>query len=68
MAINFTGVRRVAHDEDRRLEAEYWASRSMAERVIAGWELAEGDLFLRENDEPEKRTAWTLRRVARDRG
>ena len=65
MAIRFTGIRRVTHEEERRLEAEYWASRSMAERVIAGWALAEDNLLSGEQDEPEKRAGWTLRRVPR---
>ena len=68
MAIRFTGIRRVTHEEERKVEAEYWASRSIAERVIAGWVLAEDDLLTGEHDEPEKRTAWTLLRVPRGGG
>ena len=67
MPIKFTGIHRVTHDEDRKLEAEFWASKTIAERVIAGWALAQGDLRRQEEDEPENRTGWTLRRIARGR-
>ena len=63
MTIRFTAIERVTHDEDRVREARFWASRSIAERVIAGWELAENNLLGRDDDEPEKRTGITLRRV-----
>ena len=49
--------------EKQRREAEFWASKSMAERVIAGWELAERSLTQEERDELQKRTGWTLVRV-----
>jgi hypothetical protein len=65
MPITFTSIERVSFAEDRVREARYWAERSMAERVVAGWALADGDLTLRESDEQEKRTGITLRRVAR---
>ena len=50
MPITFTGIQRVTHDQDRLREAEFWASRSMAERVIAGWALAENNLLPREHE------------------
>ena len=56
MTVQFTGARRVKHEESRRLEARCRAGKTMAERVIAGWGLAEDDLLKRDNDEPEKRT------------
>jgi hypothetical protein len=65
MPIAFTSIERVTHDDDRLREARYWAERTMAERVIAGWALAEDDLIPRDDHEPEKRTGFTLRRVAR---
>lgn len=63
--IKFTGVRRVTFEEERELEAEFWASKSIAERVIAGWTLAENNLLPRERDELEKRAGWTVRRIPR---
>ena len=65
MPIRFTSIERVTHAEDRLREARYWAARSIAERVIAGWELAEDNFRLQGDDEPEKRTGITLRRVVR---
>jgi hypothetical protein len=63
MAIVFTGIERVTHEEDRLREAQYWAKRTIAERVIAGWALADDNLMPRGEDEPQKRTAITFRRV-----
>lgn len=55
---------RVTFEEDRLQEAEYWAKKSIAERVKAGWDLAENDLFRhrRENEQTE-RAAVTFCRV-----
>ena len=64
-AIRFMGIARVTHWEDRLREAEFWATKTMAERVIAGWELAEDDLRRGGGDEPEKGTGITVRRVSR---
>jgi hypothetical protein len=63
--INFLSVERVRFDEDRLKEAQFWAPRSIAERVIAGWELADENFRLRETDEPTGRAVITLRRVPR---
>lgn len=63
MSINFTAVDRVTRDEDRLREARFWASRSIEERVIAGWALADDDLIQPEEHEPEKRAGITLRRI-----
>jgi hypothetical protein len=68
MPIVFKSVERVSHDESRIRDAQYWAKRSIAERVIAGWALAENNLLPRDEDEPEKRTGITLRRIPRSRG
>ncbi len=68
MSIAFKGMERVTHDESRIREAQYWAERGIAERVIAGWALAENNLLLRDQNEPEKRTGITLRRIPRSRG
>ena len=65
MAIQFLSVERVRFDEDRHKEAQFWASKSVAERVIAGWDLADETFRLREADEPKGRAAVTLRRVSR---
>ena len=65
MPIRFTSIERVTHADDRLREARYWAGQSMAARVIAGWELAEDDFRLQGDDEPQKRTGITLRRVVR---
>jgi hypothetical protein len=65
MTIHFTGIQRVTHAEDRQREAEYWATRTMAERVIAGWELAGNDLIQRDHHEQADRPAFTLRRIPR---
>lgn len=67
MSINFIAVDRVAWDEDRLREARFWASRSIAERVIAGWALAENNLIQSDEHESEKRAGFTLRRVAGSR-
>ncbi len=63
--IGFVGVYRVTHEQDRPREAEFWATKSIAERVIAGWELVKDDLMRGERNEPEKRTGWTRRRISR---
>ena len=74
MPIKFTSVERVTREEGLLREAEYWASRTMAERVKAGWDLAENNLLPQGNQnhqdhhEPEKRTTFTLVRVPRHRG
>jgi hypothetical protein len=65
MPIAFTSIERVTHDEDRKREALYWAQRSIAERVIAGWELRDNNPITREEHEPKERTGITLRRVVR---
>lgn len=67
MSIKFTAVDRVTWDEDRLREARFWASRSIAERVIAGWALRDNNLIRPDDNEPEKRTGITLRRVVRGR-
>lgn len=63
MPIRFTSVDRVRYDEDRLREARFWATRTMAERVIAGWELAEDELIRGVKDEPQRGTGITLRPV-----
>lgn len=65
MSINFTCVDRVTRNDDRLREARFWAARSMAERVIAGWALAEDNLIRPEEDESQKRAGITLRRIPR---
>ena len=61
-------VSRVTFKQDRLDEAQYWASRTIAERVKAGWDLAEDNLFQRKQEhEPEKRTTITFRSVERAR-
>jgi len=67
MSINFTAVDRVTWNEDRLREARFWAMRPMAERVIAGWALADNNLIEPGEDEPEKRAGITLRRVPKGR-
>ena len=55
---------RVTFEEERQQEADFWANKSVAERVKAGWDLAEYDLFQRRrNDEQAERAAITFRRV-----
>jgi hypothetical protein len=65
LPIKFLSVERVRFDEDRLKEAQFWASKSIAERVIAGWELADENFRLRDADEPKRTAAITLRRVPR---
>ena len=61
-------VSRVTFEQDRLEEATYWASKSIAERVKAGWDLAEDNLFQRKQEhEPERRTTITFRSVERGR-
>lgn len=67
MTIRFLGIRRVTHEEDLRREASFWASKTVAERVIAGWALAADPLIRRGEDELPKRTGWTLRRIVRSK-
>ena len=50
MPIRFTEVRRVTHEEGRERDRVFWAGKSIAERVIAGWALAEGDVLTREKE------------------
>lgn len=38
-------LKTVSFAEAERLEAEYWASKTIAERVKAGWQLRENDLL-----------------------
>ncbi len=65
MTIQFTKVERVSCEDDLRKEAEFWAKRSMAERVLAGWQLAEDDLLRKVPDDPQGRTTFSVRRVRR---
>ena len=66
MSLKVLSFERVTFAEDRLREAQFWATKSIAERVIAGWELADDDLIRRKHEhEPEKRTAVTFRRVKR---
>ena len=65
MTIQFTKVERVSFEDDLRKEAEFWAKRSMAERVLAGWQLAEDDLLRKASDDPQGRTTFSVRRVRR---
>ncbi len=65
MPIEFLKIERVTHEEDRLREARYWASKTMEERVIAGWALRENSLFQEDVHEREKRTGITLRRIQR---
>ena len=67
MSVRFTGIARVSHKQDRLLEAQHWGSRSMAERVIAGWALADSNVLRGGGDESQKRTGVTLRRVTRSK-
>jgi hypothetical protein len=64
MSIQFTKIERVRFDEDRQKEAAFWAQRSIAERVLAAWDLADDDLFAGERHEPEAGAAFSLRRVS----
>lgn len=64
MPIQFTKLERVRFDEDRQREAEFWATRSIAERVLAAWDLAENDLFAGERHEPKAGAAFSLCRVS----
>lgn len=65
--MTITAIHRVTHGEDHAREARFWACRTIAERVIAGWALADNSLVRRENHEPETRSSFTLSRVASPR-
>lgn len=66
MAITFTSLEKVSHAEDRLREARFWSTRTIAARVIAGWELADSQLRLDgAAHESENRAAWSFRRVKR---
>jgi hypothetical protein len=66
MPLRCISFERVTFAEDRLLQAQYWAKKTIAERVIAGWDLADDNLMQRgSTDEPEKRAAITFRRVER---
>ena len=59
-------ITRVTFEQDCVEEARFWASKTLAERVEAGWDLAEDNLFHRKQEhEPEKRTTITFRGVER---
>jgi hypothetical protein len=63
MPIEWLGIERVTHEEDRLREARYWASKTIQERLSAGWALADHILFPEKSGGSEKRTGITLRRV-----
>ncbi len=63
MAIQFLSFKRVTFEQSRQDEAEYWATKTMAERVIAGWELADERLVDLTGHEPQKRTGTAFFRV-----
>lgn len=65
MPIQFTKVERVSFQSDLRNEADYWAVRSIEERVIAGWQLAEDDLLRKVPDDSQGRATFSVRRVRR---
>ena len=65
MPIQFTKVERVGFEQDMRNEAAFWSKRSMAERVIAGWKLAEDDLLRKVPDDSQGRATISVRRVRR---
>ena len=63
MQIQFTKVERVTFAEDHANEARYWAGKTIEERVIAAWNLAEDDLFAGEQHESQAGAAFSVRRV-----
>jgi hypothetical protein len=63
MQIQFTKVERVTFAEDRANAARYWVEKTIEERVIAAWNLAEDDLFVGEHHESQAGTAFSVRRV-----
>lgn len=69
--LKFISVERASHADARIRDAQYWATKTIAERVIAGWKLAEDDYSLRGASEQEKqpnpRPTITFRRVPRRR-
>lgn len=57
---------KVTFAEDELRETEFWASKSIAERVKAGWDLAENNLVQRQVDHGcEESAAITFCRVER---
>jgi hypothetical protein len=66
VSLRVISFERVTFAEDRLREAQFWATKTIAERVIAGWELADDELIQRRReDEPEKRAIVTFCRVER---
>ncbi len=63
MPITFLSCTRVTYEQSRQQEAEYWAAKTMAERVIAGWELADEKLVDLTGHEPQKPTGIAFFRV-----
>lgn len=58
-------VHRMTHEESRLFEIEYYRHKSLEERVIAGWALAETDYDIRRNHAETTPPAITLQRVRR---
>lgn len=63
MPIQCLSFKRVTFEQSRQEEAEYWATKTVAERVIAGWKLADERLVDLTGHEPAKRTTITFQRV-----
>lgn len=65
MPIEVLSFEKVTFAEDERREVEFWASKTIAERVKAGWNLAENNLVQRVEHGCEESAAITFCRVQR---
>jgi acylphosphatase len=66
-----TAIERVSHADDRVREARFWDSKSTAERVIAGWDLADSDPICPKDydeDREQERRAVSIFVVLRAQG
>lgn len=66
MVMQVLSFEKVTFAEDERREAEFWASKTIAERVKAGWDLRESNLVQRQAEHGcEESAAITFCRVER---
>jgi hypothetical protein len=58
-------LRRVSFEQARQQQRDEASSMSIAERVLAGWEMRENDLFRERNLGDTSSTGITIRRIQR---
>ena len=63
MPMKFLSIHRVTFEQSRQLEADYWAKKTMEERILASYERADEKLVDLAEHEPQKRTGISFFRV-----